>query len=95
MEDSKLVSMANQIAAFFSAYPDAEAEAALRDHIKLFWTPRMRQLLNVRIQEQPAGIEPLVVRALSRQPPAAEDAGPIGKLASGPNTLGELASDAG
>jgi hypothetical protein len=49
----------------------------------------------VRIQEQPAGIEPLVVRALSRQPPAAEDAGPIGKLASGPNTLGELASDAG
>jgi formate dehydrogenase subunit delta len=95
MEDNKLVSMANQMTTFFRAYPEAEAAAALREHITLFWTPRMRQLLDARIQADTSGVEPLVVRALSSHAPASDGADPISKLASGPVTLGELASDAG
>ena len=60
MEDNKLVSMANQMTTFFRAYPEAEAAAALREHITLFWTPRMRQMLDARIQADTSGVEPLV-----------------------------------
>jgi formate dehydrogenase subunit delta len=95
MEDSKLVSMANQIATFFSAYPDADAEVALRDHIRLFWTPGMRRQLEAHVSENTEGIDRLVVRAFSAHAAPPHGADPIGKLASGPATLGELASDAG
>jgi formate dehydrogenase subunit delta len=95
MEDSKLVSMANQIAAFFSAYPDADAEVALRDHIKLFWTPGMRRQLEARVGENTEGIDRLVVQAFSAHAAPPSGTSPIKKQASGPATLGELASDAG
>ena len=41
-----MIRMANQIAAFFEAYPRAEALEGIAKHIKSFWTPRMRQQLD-------------------------------------------------
>jgi formate dehydrogenase subunit delta len=37
----KLVRMANQIGAAFSASPEAEAVESLATHLKRFWTPKM------------------------------------------------------
>jgi len=43
MHLENLVSMANQIGAFFSAYPDRqEALEGIATHIHKFWEPRMR-----------------------------------------------------
>jgi formate dehydrogenase subunit delta len=45
METKRLVHMANQIAHFFEAYPEADAIAAVESHIRQFWDPRMRESL--------------------------------------------------
>jgi formate dehydrogenase subunit delta len=46
MHLENLVSMANQIGTFFSAYPDRqEALDGIATHIQKFWEPRMRQRL--------------------------------------------------
>jgi formate dehydrogenase subunit delta len=37
----KLVRMANQIGAAFSAAPEAEAIESVATHLKRFWTPKM------------------------------------------------------
>jgi formate dehydrogenase subunit delta len=43
MDIHNLVSMANQIGQFFSAYPDQnEAMDGIANHIRKFWEPRMR-----------------------------------------------------
>ncbi|MAO55118.1 MAG: formate dehydrogenase [Rhodospirillaceae bacterium] len=42
MEPQRLTAMANQIAAFFDAYPEDEAVTATADHLRQFWDPRMR-----------------------------------------------------
>jgi formate dehydrogenase subunit delta len=58
----KLVHMANQIAAFFHAYPDAVAEEGVRTHMRSFWTPRM--LSDLRADIDAAALDPLVRKAL-------------------------------
>jgi len=46
MPHDKLIRMANQIAAFFAPMPDQDAALeGVAQHIKRFWTPRMRQSL--------------------------------------------------
>jgi formate dehydrogenase subunit delta len=46
MHLENLVSMANQIGTFFSAYPDRqEALDGIATHIHKFWEPRMRMRL--------------------------------------------------
>ena len=45
MENRDMIRMANQIAAFFEAYPRAEAVDGIAKHIRSFWTPRMRRRL--------------------------------------------------
>ena len=62
-DGDKLVSMANQIAAFFHAYPDDEARAGVARHIADFWTPGMRRALQAKIDGGEAGLDPLVLRA--------------------------------
>jgi len=90
MNDAKLVSMANQIAGFFRSYPDAEAQAGIRQHLKSFWTPAMRETI---LAEGPhEGMDPLVTAALQGWT-AAES--PIRKETSGPEATGQMASDAG
>jgi formate dehydrogenase subunit delta len=43
MTAQRLVYMANQIAAFFVAEAPDHAPAAIADHIRKFWDPRMRR----------------------------------------------------
>jgi formate dehydrogenase subunit delta len=46
MDASRLVAMANDIAAFFQGESEpAAASARVADHLQRFWAPRMRQQL--------------------------------------------------
>lgn len=45
MDAGRLVYMANQIATYFQAYPEAEAVDATENHLRQFWDPRMRAQL--------------------------------------------------
>jgi formate dehydrogenase subunit delta len=73
METERLVSMANQIAAFFRPYPEAEAVTGVADHIRQFWDPRMRAALARHLEAGGAGLDPLALAAARRlgQPAAA------------------------
>ena len=88
----KLVRMANQIAAFFRPYPEAEAAAGTRDHLVAFWTPRMRDDLLAHWRAGAAGLDPVVVSAL-RGLPGGDS--PVEKATAGPGVVGALGSDAG
>ncbi len=60
-----MIRMANQIAAFFEAYPRTEALDGISTHIKNFWNPRMRTQLTDYIDAGAEGLSPLVTAALS------------------------------
>jgi formate dehydrogenase subunit delta len=65
MDADNLVRMANRIADFFAAMPDAqEATDGVATHLKKFWEPRMRQQLRRLIDSgRGAGLHPLVLKA--------------------------------
>ena len=88
----KLARMANQIASFFRSYPDEEAAAGISEHIVAFWTPRMRRDLDAAIEAGQAGIDPLVVSAFRNVSRARS---PAQRQTAGPETVGQLGSDAG
>jgi formate dehydrogenase subunit delta len=62
MHLENLVSMANQIGTFFSAYPDRqEALDGIATHIHKFWEPRMRmRLIEAVAAGQAQDLMPLV-----------------------------------
>lgn len=68
MNPDKLVDMANQIAQFFEALPDAhEAEAGVADHLRRFWAPSMRASLLAHVHARgTADLRPLVVAAVAQ-----------------------------
>jgi formate dehydrogenase subunit delta len=68
MSSDKLVYMANQIGKFFAHRPDDEAIAAIADHLVKFWDPRMRKAILVRLEEDGAGLDPLVRKAVETLP---------------------------
>ena len=84
--------MANQIADFFAPYSEAEAVAGVEQHIRSFWTPRMREELLAFADAGGTGLKPSVMAALSgiRGGPS-----PTGKVQAGPEKVGQVASDAG
>jgi formate dehydrogenase subunit delta len=63
METKDMVRMANQIAAYFRAYPEEEAVKETAKHLKSYWEPRMRKLLDEHVAKGGAGLEPLVLKA--------------------------------
>jgi formate dehydrogenase subunit delta len=63
MENRDIIRMANQIAAFFEAYPRAEAIDGIGKHIKSVWAPRMRRRLDAYIAEGGEELSPLVLAA--------------------------------
>jgi formate dehydrogenase subunit delta len=76
MENRDMIRMANQIAAFFEAYPRTEALDGIAKHIKSFWDPRMRKQLSayiepnlesrvVQVDGGGEGLSPLVIAALA------------------------------
>ncbi len=61
-----IVRMANQIAEFFSAYPETDAVEGIRDHIVKSWPPTMRlELTTLANQSESASdrLHPLAIRA--------------------------------
>lgn len=70
---TKLITMANQIARFMESKPHAEGVAGLANHINDFWEPRMRRQLFELIDAGGTGLRPLVLDAagLIRRPVAA------------------------
>ena len=66
MHLENLVSMANQIGTFFSAYPDRqEALDGIATHIHKFWEPRMRlRLIEAVVAGQAQELMPLVSDAV-------------------------------
>lgn len=64
MDSTRLVHKANQIADYFKAYPEDEAIAAVENHIRQFWEPRMRAQLARHIEAGGDGLSPLALTAV-------------------------------
>ncbi|MBM4059616.1 MAG: formate dehydrogenase subunit delta [Planctomycetes bacterium] len=78
MNRKKLVTMANQIAAFFAAEPDhSVAVAGVAGHLQRYWEPRMRrEVYAVLDGGGEHGLSPLVVEALVAHRASLEPARP-------------------
>lgn len=78
--DQHLVTMANQIAAFFATQRRGEPAMAVADHLRSFWTPAMRARLITLKLEGAAGLAPLAAEAahllVGDAPPPAAARGP-------------------
>ncbi|SFJ07643.1 formate dehydrogenase subunit delta [Albimonas pacifica] len=66
MKTDELVTMANQIAAYFRAYPEDEAVEGVADHIRQFWDPRMRDGLRGHLAAGGEGLDGLAKRGAER-----------------------------
>jgi formate dehydrogenase subunit delta len=65
MNIERLVSMANDIGAFFDADPDKnEAARNIASHLKRFWDPRMHRQILAHYHEGGAGLKPVVRTAI-------------------------------
>ena len=56
--------MGNDIARQFAHLPDDAAAAAVGNHIRMFWDPKMRAKLDAEIARDPSQLDPLVVRGV-------------------------------
>lgn len=65
MSPEKLVYMANQISKFFANQGEAKAVAAIADHIRRFWDPRMRVAIIEHFAAGGAGLDPFVAKAVA------------------------------
>ena len=64
MDDSKrLVTMANQIAAFFKPYAEEEAVKGTYEHLIQFWDPRMRIKMIAHVKAGGDGLSPIALAA--------------------------------
>ena len=62
-----LVQMANDIGNFFRAQPNREeAISGIANHIKSYWTRRMREKILVQLEHGEAGLDELPREALRR-----------------------------
>ena len=66
MSDDKLVMMANQIGKFFMTQRQADPVAAIADHLKKFWDPRMRAAIVAHLERGGAGLDDPVRQAVRR-----------------------------
>jgi formate dehydrogenase subunit delta len=92
MNTEKLIRMANQIADFFRSYPEPQAVSGIHDHLVAFWTRGMREDVLAHAVGGGEGLDPLVVKALLA---FRTGHSPIEKEIAGPETVGQLGSDAG
>ena len=73
MRIERLVTMANDIATYFTVEPDhAAAVASVRDHLTRFWDPTMRRQLKAYLVDGGEELIPLAREAVSalELPPA-------------------------
>ncbi len=66
MTNEVMIHNANQIAAFFAAYPREEAVASVEDHLRKFWEPRMRRQLVEYVAGGGDGLHDLAIAATQR-----------------------------
>lgn len=59
-----LTQMANDIGDFFRAQPHEDAVTGIANHIKSFWTPKMRAQLTEQMKQGDAGLDELPREAL-------------------------------
>jgi formate dehydrogenase subunit delta len=57
------VRLANDVAAQFHSRPPAEGAAAVAEHLRMFWDPRMRAALLAHVDAGRDGLDPLAVTA--------------------------------
>ena len=66
MRAERLVSMANDIGAFFNAEADKTVAAqGVANHIKRYWDPRMRRQIVTHYREGGAGLDPVARSAVA------------------------------
>ncbi len=68
MKPEKLVTMANQIGAFFASQKGDEAVHSIVDHLKKFWDPRMRAAILAHLEAGGEGLEPRCAALSSNSP---------------------------
>lgn len=66
MKADRLVHMANQIADFFSSYPQEQAVAGVADHLHKFWDPRMRKQIIEYVGTDGAGLRDIALAAIKK-----------------------------
>jgi formate dehydrogenase subunit delta len=72
MDVSHLVSMANDIAAFFGSEADeAVAVEGVRAHISRYWERRMRRAIIEHLENGGAGLTPIARSAIEKLAPVA------------------------
>jgi formate dehydrogenase subunit delta len=52
LDMDRLITMANQIGDFFAPYPPMRRTEGIRNHLRTYWDPRMREALLKYIKEQ-------------------------------------------
>ena len=76
MDILRLVKMANEIGAYFEAYPDRQqAVDGVADHLRRFWEPRMRRELVDYVRRGDGSLRNLVLEAaaiLEKEAPAGD-----------------------
>jgi formate dehydrogenase subunit delta len=65
MSPDKLVYMANQIVKFFAHQGEEKAIAAVADHLRKYWDPRMRVEIIRYLDSGGAGLDPVAAKAVS------------------------------
>jgi len=64
MDIEHLVTMVNEIAAFFESEEPATAQAKVTDHLRKFWEPRMRKQIREFAAAGGHGLSDLSARAV-------------------------------
>ena len=59
----QLIVMANQIGDFFAPYPPDRAREGLRNHLRTYWDPRMRDALLELVDSGGEGLDDRVIEA--------------------------------
>jgi formate dehydrogenase subunit delta len=62
---AKLVRMANQIGDYFRTFPEEEATAGAADHLRRYWTPKMRGEIVAFLASGGQGLNTVAVRAVT------------------------------
>ncbi|MFN5744600.1 MAG: formate dehydrogenase subunit delta [Methylococcaceae bacterium] len=57
----RLLAMANQIGDFFEPYPTARRAEGIRNHLRTYWDPRMREALLAHIERDGCGLQASVI----------------------------------
>jgi formate dehydrogenase subunit delta len=76
----KMVHMANQIADYFKVMPEAQAISGAADHLRAFWTPKMRAEITAWAAAGGEGLTPLAAKAVGE---LTHDAGKLKDIATG------------